>query len=317
MHLNRWHRIAGLLLGMALLWAVAGSLHAPLDPFSLIVGVSRAAPTPSDTTDKPAAPADSGAAAATDPAAPADPNASAPAAPADSGAAAAAPMAPADQAAMPAAPMAPANQAATPAAPMAPADTSAGATMAPADTGTGATMAPASMQPAQPAPAAQEAPPASATMPMSPGLQSSGGKIEWGRDFHTWDVATGYVISASHGNRLVQTYIYPPEATRVFRHNSELALLHKMEGYEAYPVGTQIVQESWLRNDLGGPGAPGPVFLMRKESPGYDPAGGDWRYGFTRDDLSLIGDGHEGKMQTCKECHARAKPRDYVYGTER
>jgi hypothetical protein len=77
------------------------------------------------------------------------------------------------------------------------------------------------------------------------------------------------------------------------------------------------VQESWLRNDVGGPGAPGPVFFMRKEDAGYDPAGGNWHYGFTRNDLALIGEGHEGKMEFCKACHARANQRDHVYATER
>ena len=148
----------------------------------------------------------------------------------------------------------------------------------------------------------------------SPG---NGGKIAWGRDFKTWDVVTGYVVSNSHGNRLVQTYVYPSEAARIYKHNAEQARLRKTEGFQDFPVGTQIVQESWLRNDLGGPGQAGPVFFMRKERAGYDPSGHDWHYGFTRNDLALIGEGHEGKLGFCKECHTRAERRDFVFATER
>ncbi len=149
------------------------------------------------------------------------------------------------------------------------------------------------------------------------GTGSGGEKIEWGREFKAWDAVTGYVKSHSHGNRLVQTYVYPPEAAKVYKLNAKLARLRKSRGFKAFPVGTRIVQESWSRNELGGPGGSGPVFFMRKEQSGYDEGGGDWRYGFSRDDLTRLGEGHDGKMGFCKDCHARVRPRDFVYATDR
>jgi hypothetical protein len=281
MQLNRWHRLAGVLLGMAMLWAVAGSLRSALNPFALFYGSPKAAPP--NTPAKPDNPCNPNAGAAkTDN--PCNPNAGA-------------------QASNPCNPNAGAAKTDNPCNPNAgvqagnPCNPNAGA------------------QASNPCnPNAGGAPAAAA---VRVGLQSNGAKIDWGRDFKTWDAVTGYVLSNSHGNRLVQTYIDPPEAVRVYKHNAELARLRKTAGFLPYPAGTRIVQESWLRNDVGGPGAPGPVFFMRKEDAGYDPAGGNWHYGFTRNDLALIGEGHEGKMEFCKACHARANQRDHVYATER
>ncbi len=248
MQLKRWMKVAGILVGVALLGSLAAGVRGP---FGLLPGFR---------TEPRAAPPDPGAAAA--PATPTEAGAATPAAtPTDAGQAA---------------PAAPATDAGAAAAPATPTD------------------------------AVQASP-----------QEGSGGKIGWGRDFKTWDVVTGYVVSNSHGNRLVQTYIYPSEAARIYKHNAELARLRKTEGFQDFPVGTQIVTESWLRNELGGPGEAGPVFFMRKERSGYDPAGRDWHYGFTQNDLALIGEGHDGKLAFCKECHARAERRDYVFATER
>jgi hypothetical protein len=65
------------------------------------------------------------------------------------------------------------------------------------------------------------------------------------------------------------------------------------------------------------PGAAGPLFVMKKEAPGYDPAGNDWRYAFAQPDLQLIGDGTSGPVAACKSCHANAKTRDYVMAADR
>jgi len=60
--------------------------------------------------------------------------------------------------------------------------------------------------------------------------------------------------------------------------------------------------------------APGPVFLMKKEPPGYDGRGGDWRYAATDPALRVsIGEGRDGPVGFCKECHATAQTRDFVF----
>jgi hypothetical protein len=59
---------------------------------------------------------------------------------------------------------------------------------------------------------------------------------------------------------------------------------------------------------------PGPVFFMRKELPGYDSEGGDWRYAATDPALRItIGEGHAGPVQFCKECHSSVKGRGFVF----
>ena len=167
---------------------------------------------------------------------------------------------------------------------------------------------------------ATPATPAAMSAMVAPGVTPSEPREQtgwWGSDFHTWDVVSGFVMSNSHGNRLVRTYISPHQAARIFNHNAELSRLDKTEGYLAYPAGTRIALQSWARNELGGAGQPGSIFFMRKESAGSDPSGGDWSYAITGENLSLLGEGHDGKMAFCKECHARAQQRDYVFATQR
>jgi hypothetical protein len=151
------------------------------------------------------------------------------------------------------------------------------------------------------------------------GLSASGAgqRIDGAEAFQNWSAVTGYVFSPPHGNRLVRTFIDPPAAAEIYKKNAELARLRKASGFKPYPPGTRILQQSWLRNEQGGAGKPGPLFLMRKEQPGYDPDGADWHYGFAASDKRLIGEGHDGKMQFCEDCHAQANRRDFVYATER
>lgn len=149
------------------------------------------------------------------------------------------------------------------------------------------------------------------------GFGRSGGTMSWAKDYHSWPVVSGYVKSASHGNRLVQTFITPAESARIFKNNSKLVLERRNRGFQPYPQGTRIVQESWLRNDTGAPGAPGPIFFMRKETSGYDDESGDWHFGMAREDMTVIVEGKTSGMSVCKECHAKARSRDYVFSADR
>ena len=304
MRRNRWWTLAGVVIGAAFLWAVVGSFRSEFAPWSLFERQPRAAPP------KPDNPCNPNAARAGNPC---NPNAARAGNPCNPGA---------RHAGNPCSPTAkragnPCNpNTARAGNPCNPGAAKAGNPCNPNAARAGNPCNPGAAKAGNPCnPNAGHA--SNAAAPVRVGFQTNGVKIGWGRNFRSWDVVTGYVTSHSHGNRLVQTYVYPSAAARVYKHNAELARQRKTEGYQVYPPGTQIVQESWVRNDLGGPGKPGPVFFMRKQDPGYDAAGSDWQYGFTRNDLDVIGEGHDGPMQFCKACHARADKRDFVYATER
>ena len=145
-------------------------------------------------------------------------------------------------------------------------------------------------------------------------IRGDGDTLSWGHDFRSWQQVTGYQLSAAHGSRVVLTYVQPAAAAKVFLHNAEQVRLRQTRNFKPYPPGTMIALESWLRSDTGAPGKPGPLFFMQKEN-GFDPPAGDWKYGFTRRDLTVIGLGNSGNMAFCKECHSKAQSRDYIWAT--
>ncbi|MBI3994206.1 MAG: cytochrome P460 family protein [Candidatus Lambdaproteobacteria bacterium] len=124
-------------------------------------------------------------------------------------------------------------------------------------------------------------------------------------------------MSASHSNRLVVTYVYPPKAAAIYRANAKLVRTNKSAGFSDYPVGTLIAKESFERGADGAPDRRGPVFFMRKEKAGYDPSGENWRYAFTQADFSLIGEGVKDNVEFCKACHAAVRARHFVYAQDR
>ena len=144
-------------------------------------------------------------------------------------------------------------------------------------------------------------------------------KLDFGVDYRGggYEKTTGFVSSASHGNRLVVTYVTPASAAKIYRANAALVRQGKKSGFESFPAGTTIVKESFQKNNSGGPGSRGPLFVMKKEGSGYDASGGDWRYGFARPDLRLIGDGFTGPVAFCKACHMTMRDQDYVFAVDR
>ena len=193
---------------------------------------------------------------------------------------------------------------------------------------TSAMQDPASPDPAQDTSAMQD-PAQPHGIVREPSLAPAGGKkmestpreeedvvLEWAKDYRTWNVVSGYVLSSSHGNRIVQTYISPPEAARIYKENATLRR-EQRPGFNSYPEGASILQRSWVPDLNGAPGEPGPMFFMRKESSGYDSEGGDWRYGLAREDFSIIGQGFSKEMAFCKECHSQVQDRDFLYSVDR
>jgi len=141
--------------------------------------------------------------------------------------------------------------------------------------------------------------------------------VEWGRDYSVYQRTTGFVESASHGGRLVVTFVAPKSAADAYRVNAKLVRDKQSQGFKLFPAGTVIVKESFVKDGKGGPGQRGPVFFMRKEKAGYDPEGGNWRYAFTQPDFTLIAEGKTGDVAFCRSCHLAVKARDFVYAVDR
>ena len=141
-------------------------------------------------------------------------------------------------------------------------------------------------------------------------------KMEWGTGYKSWPAVSGFVSTRFHGQRIVQTYIFPVEAVKIFNENAKNARMRKKEGFRRFPPGTIIAQKSWARNTLGGPGEEGPVFLMRKEPSGYDADNGDWQYALASKDFNIIGEGRSAQVSPCKQCHGSVKSRDYVFASQ-
>jgi hypothetical protein len=183
--------------------------------------------------------------------------------------------------------------------------------------------------------------------------ERKGPALDWGVNYTSFSPTSGYFRSVAHGNRRVVTYVWPQEAAQVYDHNARLIQQNRTSGFRDYPAGTVLVLESFDSADAlaaagaigpgrpagssrsaataGNPGAaatssasggtpeaaglvPGPIFFMRKESPGYAREDGDWRYAATDPALRVsIGEGRDGPVRFCQECHSAAKDRGFVY----
>lgn len=93
------------------------------------------------------------------------------------------------------------------------------------------------------------------------------GPLEIGADWQSYTkLNTEPVESGDHGRRFVDTYV------------NDIGLeAYKTEGAEI-PVGTIVVKTSWERDGDNPSTTPGPIFVMEKRAPGYDPDNYDWYY---------------------------------------
>lgn len=112
------------------------------------------------------------------------------------------------------------------------------------------------------------------------------------------------VLSATHGNRWVFTYVSPKAGKA------------GLAGTFPFPPGSVLAKESFENAD-GKPGAKGPLFIMEKRKNGYDSANSDWHYAMVGPDgtVMMSGNGRAGSStQFCSGCHMSAKVNDYVFG---
>jgi hypothetical protein len=125
------------------------------------------------------------------------------------------------------------------------------------------------------------------------------------RQYKAWrKVNTEPVLSTSHGNRYVFTYL------------NKTAEPSGLQGSFPFANGAVLAKESFEGQD-GKPGPQGPLFIMEKRGEGYDRAHANWHYAVVDPSgaVSLSGSGHERTpTQFCSACHAMAKANDYVFG---
>jgi len=147
--------------------------------------------------------------------------------------------------------------------------------------------------------------------------QAAGDKLDWGTDFETWTFATGYMYGRGHGSRLVRIRVTPWSAAQTYVHNAETIRHLRPDLVTSFPVGTMISMQTWDITAADTRGEAGPIFFMKKEPAGYDPDGGDWRYGMTRADHTVLADGKDGRATACRTCHLGMKDRDFVQAVDR
>ncbi len=120
-------------------------------------------------------------------------------------------------------------------------------------------------------------------------------------DYHRWTrVTKGAIQGKGHDGLWVHLYMNPA-GEAAFRGQRF-----------PFPPGTVLVKESF-ESLRGRPAGPGPIFLMRKEPPGYAPEDGDWHWAMYGADRQLIVEGRGDRVRACVLCHQRAASRDYVY----
>jgi hypothetical protein len=132
--------------------------------------------------------------------------------------------------------------------------------------------------------------------------ESRFGPLEVGADYQTYRRVTDEpFLSRVHGNRWVHVWVSEPGADAY------------LDGSSDIPVGTTVVKESW-ENDGGKPSqVAGPIYVMRKEAPGWWPEHEDWYYAIhwaepTPEQRKTLGGpiywrGHSPRAAYCWECH--------------
>lgn len=79
--------------------------------------------------------------------------------------------------------------------------------------------------------------------------------------------------------------------------------------------GAAILKRSF-RVDMAGNATPGPIFVMERMAPGYDPSSNDWRFAATAPDGPRMGEsGGENApaVAFCAGCHKSARVQDFLF----
>ena len=123
-------------------------------------------------------------------------------------------------------------------------------------------------------------------------------RLPYTETYRTWRrYNTVPYLSSHHGNRYLNNY------------GNVLADAYgKYEDVGTLPAGAVVVKDSFAVTDRGDVFT-GPLFVMEKMAPGFNPAGRDWRYTMIMPDGSLFGttngDG-AARVEFCVTCHQAA-----------
>ncbi|WP_428267501.1 cytochrome P460 family protein [Haliangium sp.] len=126
------------------------------------------------------------------------------------------------------------------------------------------------------------------------------GPLGVGADWKSYYKANSQpVLSGDHGRRFVDTWV-----NEIGRE----AYLDPDEEAEI-PVGTIVVKTSWERDGDQPSDTAGPIFVMEKRDPGYDPDNGDWYYAIHWENAPerfggpFYWQSPSPKVEYCYKCH--------------
>ncbi len=103
--------------------------------------------------------------------------------------------------------------------------------------------------------------------------------------------------SVTHGHRYLNNYA-----------NAAASDYGRYEDADVMPAGAVVAKDSFSI-DNSGEVLPGPLFLMEKMAPGFEPESGDWRYTLILPDGSTLGTtkgAGADNVAFCATCHADA-----------
>jgi hypothetical protein len=132
--------------------------------------------------------------------------------------------------------------------------------------------------------------------------ESAFGPLEVGADYADYRrVSPEPFLSAVHGGRWVEVFV------------NEVGADPYLSG-DPIPVGTIVVKTSWESRDGRISDVAGPLFVMEKRAPGYDPDNGDWWYAIhwaeptpkMRETLGgpIYWRGRSPRAAYCVDCHS-------------
>ena len=111
-------------------------------------------------------------------------------------------------------------------------------------------------------------------------------------------------VSATHGDHYINHYI-----------NDKATAYRRFEQAGKLPRGAVIAKDSFAVTGSGGI-LLGPLFVMEKMAPGFNPVSGDWRYSLITADGRLAGETHgvgSERVHYCIGCHLAREQHDHLY----
>jgi hypothetical protein len=119
-----------------------------------------------------------------------------------------------------------------------------------------------------------------------------------------WRPASRTYVASEHGYFL-----------QVFANASAADYVRLAEAGPKLPQGAAVLKRSF-RVAADGTASPGPIFVVERMAPGYDPAFADWRFAVTTPAGPRMGEsgGRDAdRVAFCGECHRAARAQDFLF----